>query len=1119
MAQGNITQILSSKPDDRRLVFEEAAGITRFKQQKREAIRKLEHTDQNLLRVQDLIREVKRQMGSLQRQAGKARRYRAVQAELQHLETQWARHQYDLLVGELVQREELGESLKQETETLEMSMLQLEDEILQLRERLSSEEQAIAERQHAGMELKAEIDRQESRVGFNQERLKELELQHERAIREVQVAQERKATAESELAGVQERLIDSQSQLGQLRSVLEEKRSDLQQVEKQTSGLQETLRAAQSKAFAAAQQLARIRNELNSLEVQRQGNAIRLEKLRAEQVQVAEERERLHERLQEFEQQFEAEKLSVESCRGTVAERQARLKELQQEIQAASHDLDQSLRKQAEKRSRLQVLQQLDTQHEGFGQGALAALRGSADVLGTLADGMRVPDAHVVAIESALGHHLQVVLTEKPGAAEAILADLQNNKKGRASIAAVALVPSLAEEGVPTDLDPSVAGISALEVVQCDAPGNALVNRLLGRTRIVQDLPMAAGAAERWPGYFDYVTTTGDLLTRHGVFTGGSVQGSGKAAASILGRKNLIAELQTEVASLQEEVDRASRKKGSLQGEQSALQASLEQARTELRQHEVAVATRQGEFNALQTSRRSLEVKTQNVDHELSRLTVQLEESERKHAAMAGQVSDWERAEQEAAATVKTLAESLETIRQQREAAASQVSDAKVALASEEQLCASFERQKSPLEQRLRELTHQIQQIDSEQGAFNEKRARYEQEIVESQSQKDRLKDERQQVADEVASRLEEKTKLEVEIGDRDEQLRQQRTRSTQIQSRRGQIDVEIAQKRMSRDNLVERIQQRYQIELDTVQPEGLRVTVAEDGGVQVETIPLEELEAAGTKTDWDSVGKQVQALQRRIDEMGPVNLVAIEEFEETEQRHDFVHNQYEELVKAKEELVEVINRINTETKALFVETFESIRKNFQTMFVEIFGGGKADLRLVDDGDVLESGIEIVARPPGKQLQSITLLSGGEQTMTAVSLLFAIYQVKPSPFCVLDELDAPLDESNINRFVRVLQRFLEHSQFIVITHNKRTIAMADVLYGVTMQEHGVSRIVSVRFNDNTKVAKAVQEPVGDSEPVPTLEALTDEETSASETEDESETEAGEESEVNMVLTK
>ena len=268
----------------------------------------------------------------------------------------------------------------------------------------------------------------------------------------------------------------------------------------------------------------------------------------------------------------------------------------------------------------------------------------------------------------------------------------------------------------------------------------------------------------------------------------------------------------------------------------------------------------------------------------------------------------------------------------------------------------------------------------------------------------------------------------------------------------------------MAVQNLRERIQQKYHVNLDDIRSECITITYADEGPAKVQTLTPEEMAASGVATDWNAVGEQVGALQKRIDEMGPVNLVAIEEYEETEQRHTFLTTQHDDLVAAKAQLLEVINRINLQTRQMFIETFEKIRDNFRAMFTEVFGGGKADLLLVGEGDALESGIDIVARPPGKQLQTISLLSGGEQTMTAVALLFSIYQVKPSPFCVLDELDAPLDESNINRFVRVLQRFLSHSQFIIITHNKRTIGMADVLYGVTMEEHGISKIVSVKFH-------------------------------------------------------
>jgi len=219
----------------------------------------------------------------------------------------------------------------------------------------------------------------------------------------------------------------------------------------------------------------------------------------------------------------------------------------------------------------------------------------------------------------------------------------------------------------------------------------------------------------------------------------------------------------------------------------------------------------------------------------------------------------------------------------------------------------------------------------------------------------------------------------------------------------------------------------------------------------------------------------QAAELQSKLDAMGPVNVEAINEYDELEQRYKFLTEQHEDLVKAKDQLLQVIAKINSTTKQLFQETFEKIRENFQTMYTELFGGGKANLILLDENDPLESGIEIVAKPPGKQLQSITLLSGGERTLTATALLFSIYMVKPSPFCVLDELDAPLDESNINRFVRILQRFITQSQFVIITHNKRTIGMADALYGITMEEHGVSKVVSVKFSPREETQRKTSE--------------------------------------------
>jgi chromosome segregation protein len=1061
MAQGNITQILSSKPDDRRMVFEEAAGITKFKSQKKEALRKLEYTEQNLLRVSDLIREVKRQIGSLQRQAGKARRYKTLMTELQHLDTQLARHQFDVLQSDIKEREETAEKLRVEMEVCTEGVLRVENEIMQLRERVSELEHEISEAQHKGLELKAQSEKHESRIHFNEERLLELEEQHGKALAEIAEADERKRAAEEELASVTARLAESKAALEQQRMALQERNAALQAVENDLRQKQEELRQAQAAAFNAAQQLSRVRNEINALDLQQQGNAIRLEKLSAEKIQLEEERQRLEVRLHEFAAAVEAEKLSAQTSRGTVEQRQQRLREIQQELGVVTQELDGVLRQQAETRSRLNVLEQLQSEHEGFSAGAVAALKQSDRVLGSLADRIRVPDQYVTAIETALGHNLQLVLTEQPEAAQDILRGLTEGKHGRASIASLDLFGANGEVPCPAETEQS---IRALSVVTCDASVQPLVGRLLGSTRIAPDLGVATAMWRESHGAFDYVTLTGEVLSRHGVFTGGTNNGNGEQSASILRRKNQIIELQAGLESVQAQVADVSRRKGALQGEQAELQASLQEAQTELRAQEVAIATRQGEFNALQTSHCTLHQKIDTVVYEIQSLAAQEQEGQQKRSALANQANDFEMRERATQETVTALSAHLETLRQQRDAATAALTETKVAVAAQEQLYTSFRQQLQPLEQRICELMALAQQRHNEIGGFATRKAQWQMEIEDSRRQIERLHDERKVVSNQVAALMADKDAQEGELGSREEGLREQRQRLTTIQQQRGSIDVELAQKNMGVQNLRERIQQKYQLDIDDIRSECITITIADEGPPKVQTLTPEEMACSGAATDWDAVAEQVRSLQTRIDEMGPVNLVAIEEYEETEQRHTFLSTQYEDLVKAKEQLLEVINRINTQTKEMFVDTFNKIRDNFRALFTEIFGGGKADLILVNEGDVLESGIDIVARPPGKQLQNISLLSGGEQTMTAVALLFSIYQVKPSPFCVLDELDAPLDESNINRFIKVLQRFLAHSQFIIITHNKRTIGMADVLYGVTMEEHGVSKIVSVKFH-------------------------------------------------------
>ncbi len=971
-----------------------------------------------------------------------------------------------------------AEKLRSEIETGAAEVLRGEDEIRQWRERLTELEHEVSAQQRRGMELKAEIERHESRIQFDEERLRELEAQNASALGEIAQAEERSRAAQEESATVRHRLSTSQAALAEHRLALESKQFVLGQVEADLKRLQEQLRAAQSGAFAAAQELSRLRNEVTALDLQKQGNVVRLEKLSAEKVQLEEERARLDARLVEFTASVETGRLNAQITRGSVEQRQNRLRELQNELQASSTEQDLLLQHQAEKRSRLTVIEQLEHSREGFDAGAVAALRQSRSVIGSLADRIRVPEKFVIAVENALGHHLQLVLTEQPESAQEILAELSANKVGRASVAALAIQHQDDNQLVfQGDLAPGSNSsaeknlgrgeiVPALNVVEADPSVDKLLKSLLGRTFIASDLPTATAQIQNGHAGCDFVTLNGDVLSRHGIYTGGYLNGNGnpKAPASILGRKNQITELQNELAEIQDRIAEASRKRGALLAEQTELQAGLQQAQTELREQEVAIATREGESNALQNSSRLLNQKIETVVFEVQSLAAQGREGMQKRQLLAAELGEQEARERNEQENVAALAADLENSRQQRDAATAALTECKVALAAEEQLLASFRQQQQALARRLEELTQVADQRRAEISTVVARRQQAELEIIDSRAQIERISREREQVNAQAAEWLGQRNSQEAGVASREEGLRSQRNHLTGLQNERGGIEVELAQKTMSVQNLRERIQQKYHVNLDDIRSECITITLADEGPAKVQTLTPEEMAASGAATDWNAVAQQIEALQKRLDEIGPVNLVAIEEYEETEHRHQFLTKQHDDLVNAKTQLLEVINRINTQTRQMFQETFEKIRENFRTMFVEVFGGGKADLILLDQNDVLESGIDIVARPPGKQLQSISLLSGGEQTMTAVSLLFSIYQVKPSPFCILDELDAPLDEANVVRFVKILQRFLAKSQFVIITHNKRTIAMADVLYGVTMEEHGVSKIVSVKFH-------------------------------------------------------
>jgi len=1083
MAQGQIDQILSARPEDRRAIFEEAAGITKFKAQKKEALRKLEHTEANLVRLADIIREVKRQIGSLQRQAGKARRYRELHEQLKTLETKLARHQYDEWIVQIKARQAEADAFASE---LAQAVRQTEEQETQLAgTRRSLEELELQTNQvvQRGMEIQANTERHSNRIQFNHERITELAGQTTRAEADIAAAEEKIVVQEQNLAQIEEQLREAEALVGQEAARVNEVTAAREAGDRQIESQDQETDQLKNQSIELESGTAHLRNELTTLDTTQRTATLRLERLTAEKNTLGEQRTQHASKLDTFQAEIARQRQEIESDRATLQEKRRKLETFAAELQEARSRLLEHASQLEGAASKLRLWQELEAQNEGVSEGGKALLKRADEfgVTGSLAQALRVSPEFTTAIETALGQALQAILVRDPDSARQIASILRSQQIGRA-----ALLVTNWGEAKPRAAIPDWALDCAADKVECAGELRPVVERLLGQVLIVESLQTAlAHPATEW----DMVTRDGEYVSRAGVVVGGA------SVSGPLVRRNQIAECQRVVEQLTTATQTLKSRLTAIEAERLALEREAGEQTAALHRLEIALGKKEGELAVFQNESLDIVLKVETVEFELNSLSTQEGTSIGRRQEILSQIEANGRSQEELHARLSQAEQRLAQLEDERRQLNDRLTEAKIALATQQQRRNSLLGQKQPAELRLAELREQISLRRGEIANNAQRTTQLQGEIAESQSLLEQWKNERAEVDRLLGERQARRQEINAQIQAQEEQIRSLHKQCSEVQQRKNEIDIKLTELRMTVNQLKERIQQKYQVNLEEVRGEGFVITIADSGKPEIHEVSANEAQHAGINaTDWDIVSQQVSELQARLDAMGPVNLGAVEEFEELEQRHKFLTDQQDDLVRAKEQLLEVLAKINTTTKQMFTETFEKVRANFQEMFTELFGGGKANLLLVDEGDVLESGIEIVARPPGKQLQSISLLSGGERTMTAVALLFSIYMVKPSPFCVLDELDAPLDESNINRFIKILQRFLKQSQFIIITHNKRTIAMADALYGVTMEEHGISKIVSVKFRKHVELSGPATEAKLDVKALPGESPLVNEET-------------------------
>ena len=1097
MAQGQIDQILSSKPEERRAVFEEAAGITKFKREKKEALRKLEFTEANLLRVSDVLAEQERRMNSLRRQVAKARRYQALAADTRVLDTHLGHKKFVELTAE---RDELVVSIRglevRDTE-LEMQLPAKEEAVTEARTAARIFEGELAELRQRLNEHRNALNSAAGRISFNDERKAELASRIRQNHEDIAETREKLAKQEFDFIAANE-------SLDQLSRIIAEKEIQLGEQESRTKGTREeretietALRETRGEANRTQQIIASMQAKIESALAQLEGNrersrqlgdeeqrlTLELEEFRAEQARIASEVEETGSMLGELTEAFQFAERTYQHTRG--------------DLDAARVASIESNKLLAQRSARFDAVRQLVESGEGFEKGTQNVLKGLGQpdvfkpgVHGVLASFIEADNTCARAIEAALGNHLQAVLVQDQAMAEAVITRLTEKQLGVAAVLPETFVGHSA--GTQMESLPEGATAWALDRVKSDSRISTVIERLLEKVLIVPNLATALRLRASQPGV-TFVTLAGVILSGEGMLRGGT---GAEGSTSVLELQNEVRSLAAEVAGLTAADEAARNRVTELEARLEQLREEVEVSRERLQRQKVDLSTLQGQLSLATREVENFETKLENVKWERGEL------ENRERAAAEGRehlegelASARERLEALENESRRLQSESDSIVRREQDIVEA-LNELRTELAVERRAKQSAEEQQKPMEARLSELRDVAIRRETEIDAFDQR-------IEAAQGENARLSEEceshRAEVEDlqvEINTRSAGRTVLLEAIETAETFLAAIRRDHSKVNEQKGREEVACTKLDLRIESLATTIQERHQIDLTTFEPDahalltsiasqkalqgrGGRQSIVEHGRLgcdlddddEMPTVVVDgtsdEAELPGEMTgepDWDFVESIVADIKRRLDAMGPVNLDAIEEFEELEERYNFLKGQHDDLVNSKSELLEVIDRINTETQRLFAETFAQVKINFREMFKELFGEkGEADLNLIDDNDPLESGIEITAKPPGKKLQTITLLSGGERSMTAVALLFSIYMIKPSPFCVLDELDAPLDESNINRFVKVLDRFIDNSQFIIVTHSKRTMARADVMYGVTMEEFGVSKPVGMRL--------------------------------------------------------
>jgi len=1026
--QGKIGMIINAKPEDRRSLIEEAAGVTKFKARKKTALRKIDATRQNLLRLGDIVSEVRRQMNSLKRQAQRAERFKGFREELRELELQFGLRQFSALKEKA---EQVGCSAEEQTgqvDTLSRQLEQADLELEQARLNHVERDKEATQGQTGVFHLTGEIQRIEGRLEFGVKELESLDRQQERIAAELAEIDRRLLSADQEEAALRQTQEDQTRTFAEEEVRLTESEGVLLDLTEQEDSLGRQLDQARQKLYHLLAELTRMSSQQEEADRRLAILTDVTERNRHEAVAVTGQLERLQNSSSSLASTLE----TIEKDRSALVEKRQTLQESQSRLKEQMEQVENELLLRREEfsrhRSRLESLQQLEHNLEGYARGVktlLSDAQHKSRMKGLVADILEVPARYEAAMEAVLGERVQALLPDSLENAQEALAFLRANE-GRCTF----LLPEC-----PSSVAPNVAGSKPLaDLVQGRSGFQDVVSRLLSGVCLVDDL--TDYLTQKLPFGVTLVTEEGNVLTHRGEVTGGGRQALDQG---LLHKKREMKELQKQVKSLDGEVSKLNQRREALREESQTTEVALRQAEHDLHQQEIRVVDSQKDLDGLQQEDSRLQERIEVLSLEEEQLHEEHETLQRTLHTSSSTRASSEGEKRELEALVARLQEELQNLREQANEARQGVTSLKVNLAS--------------LREREENSRNTLERLGGLREDLRQRQVTLSQDVVEAVDKQAVLRAEAEDL----------KVEMEVLYHKRVEQeglltgLRERFEESRQdIERRETELKEFRSRAQQLRDELSSRQMQSRELELEI---EHMRQAFLER--YRLDLAEPEVAERFDEAFDETSATERRDYLQNRIDDIGEVNLMAIDEYQELEERYTFLTVQQEDLSQSLEGLQSAIAKINRTTRKRFRETFDLVNAKFRELFPQLFNGGQAELRLTDENDLLETGIEVIAQPPGKKLQNVTLLSGGEKALTAVAMIFSIFQIKPSPFCLLDEVDAPLDDANIGRFNDIVATMAKTSQFIIITHNKRTMEIADNLYGITMEEPGVSKLVSV----------------------------------------------------------